>query len=85
MHRIDELVSTGIPLVAINMGINDIWLTKETVMAHLDVEEVDISEVTTQTVYDSGYDSDSDEKEENNLKEPVLTSFYYLSCRCRNT
>ena len=75
IHRIDELVSTGILLVAINMGINDIWLTKETVIAHLDIEEVDISEVTTQTVYDSGYDSDSGEGEKDNLKEPVLSSF----------
>ena len=57
------------------MGINDIWLTKETVIAHLDIEEVDISEVTTQTVYDSGYDSDSGEGEKDNLKEPVLSSF----------
>ena len=75
IHRIDELVSTGIPLVAINMGINDIWLTKETIITHLDIEEVDISEVTTQTVHDSGYDSDSGEREEDNLKEPVLSSF----------
>ena len=25
--RIDELVKTGVPLIAINMGIYDIWLT----------------------------------------------------------
>ena len=40
----------SISLVGINMGIDDIWLSKETVMAHLDVEEIDISEITTQTV-----------------------------------
>ena len=40
MHRIDELVADGIPLVVINMGINDIWLSKETIMAHLDIEEI---------------------------------------------
>ena len=45
---IDELITNGIPLVVINIGINDIWLSKETVMAHLDVEEIDISEMTTQ-------------------------------------
>ena len=61
VHRIDELVTSGIPLVVINMGVKDIWLSKETVMAHLDAEEVDISEVTTQTVYES----DNDEKREN--------------------
>ena len=75
IHRIDELVSTEIPLVAIYIGINDIWLAKETIMAHLDIEEVDISEVTTQTAYNSGYNSDSSEGEEDNLKEPILSSF----------
>ena len=59
IHRIDKLVDTGIPLVAINMVINDIWLTKDNIMAQLDVNEIDISEVTTQTAYDSGYDSDT--------------------------
>ena len=44
-------------------------------MAHLDKEEVDIFEVTTQTAYNSGYDSDNTEKEEENLKEPILSSF----------
>ena len=38
IHRIDELVRTGIPLVVINMGIQDIWLPTSTVMAHLDPE-----------------------------------------------
>ena len=42
VHRIDELIMNGIPLVVINMGINHIWLSKKTVMAHLDVEEIDI-------------------------------------------
>ena len=74
IHRIDELVKTGVPLVAINMGIHDIWLTNNTVMAHLDPEEIDISEVTTQTAYDSGYDSES-EKEDILKKEPSLSSF----------
>ena len=74
IHRIDELVQTGVPLVAINMGIQDIWLSNNTVMAHLDPEEIDISEVTTQTTYDSGYDSDS-EQEDTLQKEPPLSSF----------
>ena len=62
----------SIPLVIINMGINDIWLSKETVMAHLDVEEIDISEITTQTVYDSGYESGSDGKKKGS-NGPVLS------------
>ena len=78
VHRIDELVTSGIPLVVINMGVNDIWLSKETVMAHLDVEEVDISEVTTQTIYDSGYESDNDEKREKDSGRPMLSSFITL-------
>ena len=48
---------------------------KETVMAHLDVEEIDISEITTQTVYDSGYESDSDGEEVKGSERPVLSSF----------
>ena len=60
IHRIDELVKTGVPLVAINMDVHDIWLTNNMVMPHLDPEEIDISEVTTQTAYDSGYDSESE-------------------------
>ena len=78
VHRIDELVTNGIPLVVINMGINDIWLSKETIMAHLDVEEIDISEISTQTVYDSGYESNSYEKKEKNSDEPVISSFITL-------
>ena len=78
VHRIDELVINGIPLVVINMGVNDIWLSKETVIAHLDVEEVDISEVTTQTVYDSGYESDNDEKRENDSGRLMLSPFIIL-------
>ena len=74
IHRIDELVKTGVPLVAINMGIQYIWLTNNTVMAHLDCEEIDISEVTTQTAYGSGYDSDS-EQEDTLKKAPPLSSF----------
>ena len=74
------LVNTGIPFVVFNMGITDIWLTKETVMAHLDMEEVDISEVTTQTVYDSGYDIDSDENEEERLERTCTFFLYYLTC-----
>ena len=73
VHRIDELVTSGIPLVVINMGVNDIWLPKETVMAHLDVEEADISEVITQTVYDS-----DDEKREKDSDRLVLSSFITL-------
>ena len=53
IHRIDELVRTDIPLVVLNMGIQDIWLPASTVMVHLDPEEIDISEITTQNVYDS--------------------------------
>ena len=49
VHKIDALVETGIPLVTINMGIQDIWLADNTVMEHLDPEEIDISEVTTKT------------------------------------
>ena len=75
VHRIDELVETGIPLVVINMGIQDIWLTHSTIMAHLDPEEIDISEVTTQTTYDSGYDS---EQEEDSKEECPLSSFITL-------
>ena len=70
VHRKDELVETGIPLVAINMGIQDIWLANSTVMAHLDPEEIDISEVTTQTAYDSEW-----EQEEDSREEPPLSSF----------
>ena len=43
IHRMDELVKTGVPLVAINMGIHDIWLNNNTIMAHLDSEEINIS------------------------------------------
>ena len=74
VHRIDELVETGIPLVAINMGIQDILLANNTIMAHLAPEEIDISEVTTQTAYDSGYDSER-EQEEDSWEEPPLSSF----------
>ena len=63
IHRIDELVKTGIPLVASNMGIHNIWLANNTVMAHLDPEEIDISEVTIQTAYGSGYDSESEKED----------------------
>ena len=73
VHRIDELVETGIPLVAINMVIQDIWLTHSTIMAHLDPEEIDISEVTTQTTYDSGYDSE--QEQEDSREEPPFSSF----------
>ena len=78
IHWIDKLVTHSIPLVVINMGVNDILLSKETVMAHLDVEEIDISEITTQTVYDSGYESDNDERREKDLGRPVLSSFITL-------
>ena len=74
IHRIDELVKTGIPLVAINMGIHDIWLHNNMVMAHLDSEEIDVFEVTTQTAYDSGYDSES-EKDDILENESPLSSF----------
>ena len=74
IHKIDELVKTGIPLVTINMGIQDIWLTNDTVMVHLNPEEIDISEVTTQTAYDNGYDSEPEQKEDSK-REPPLSSF----------
>ena len=47
IHRIDELVRTGIPLVVLDIGIQDIWLPASTVMVHLDPEEIDVSEVMT--------------------------------------
>ena len=74
IHRIDELVKTGVPLVAINMGVQDIWLANNTVIAHLDPEEIDISEVTTQTAYNSGYDSGL-EKEDTLMKGPPFSPF----------
>ena len=78
IHRIDELVETDVPLVTINMGIQDILLTNNTVMVHLNPEEIDISEATTQTAYDSGYDSEQ-EQEEDSKKEPPLSSL--IACR----
>ena len=57
LHRVDEVVKDHIPLVVINVGREDIWLEGNTVIAHLDVEELDISEITTQSSYDSGYES----------------------------
>ena len=78
VHRIDELITNGIPVVVINMGVNGIWLSKQTVMAHLDVEEIDISKLTAQTVYDSGYKSDNDEEKEKSPDGPVLSSFIPL-------
>ena len=74
IHRIDELVRTGIPLVVLNMSIQDIWLPASTVMVHLDPEEIDVSEVTTQTVYDSGYESELEQEEEPD-REPPFSSF----------
>ena len=69
IHRIDELEDRC------SFGSNQYGYTKylanNTVMAHLDPEEIDISEVTTQTAYDSGYDSDS-EQEDTLKKEPPL-------------
>ena len=44
-------------------------------MAHLDVEDVNISEVTTQTVYDSGYESDNNKEREKGPNKPALSSF----------
>ena len=72
------MITNGIPLVVINMGINDIWLSKKTVMAHLDVEEIDISEITTQTVYDSGYESDSDKGEKTQMDLCLLPLSLHL-------
>ena len=56
------------------MGIQDICLPASTVMAHLDLEEIDVSEITTQTVYDSGYESEVELEEESD-KEPPFSSF----------
>ena len=41
-------------------------------------EEVYISEVTTQTVYDSVYESDNDKEREKGLNRPMLSSFIIL-------
>ena len=57
------------------MGVNDIWLSRKTVMVHLDVEEIDISEITTKTVYGRDYESDSDQEDGKGSDEPVFSSF----------
>ena len=75
MHRMDDLVTSGIHLIILNLGIEDLWLAKDTVMAHLDVQEIDISETTTQTMYDSGYESSDEEEDMKEQDEPVPSSF----------
>ena len=55
----DVVVKDHIPLVVINVGREDIWLKGNTVTAHLDVGELDISEITTQSSCDSGYESEN--------------------------
>ena len=77
IHRIDELVRTGIPLVVLNISIQDIWLPASTVMAHLDPEEIDVSKVTTQTVYDSGYESELEHEEKSDREPPFPLSLLH--------
>ena len=48
-------------------------------MAHLDVEEVDISDVTTQTVYDSGYESENDKESERTTPMNLYSSSFITS------
>ena len=80
VHRMDELIMNGIPLVVINMGIKDILLSKETVISHLNVEEIDISEITTQTVYDSGYESGNDGEKEKSSDGPMCFLLMPVIC-----
>ena len=75
MHRVDEFVNEGIPLAVINVGIEDIWLNNNTAIAHLDVEELDISEITTQSAYNSGYNSEDSEKNDDEEEGVVPSSF----------
>ena len=67
-----------IPLVVINIGREDIWLKGNTVIAHLDVEELDISEITTQSSYDSGYKSGNTSEEEEDIEQTVPSAFITL-------
>ena len=71
----DEVVKDHIPLVVMNVGREDIWLKGNTVIAHLDVEELDISEITTQSSYDSGYESENTSDEEYKLEQSVPSVF----------
>ena len=75
LHRVDEVVKGYIPLVVINIGKEDIWLKGNTVIAHLDVEELDISKITTQSSYDSGYESGNPSEEEEDIKQTVPSVF----------
>ena len=75
LHRVDEVVRDHIPLVVINIGREDIWLKGNTVIAHLDVEELDISEITTQSSYESGYESGHTSEEEEDIEQTVPSAF----------
>ena len=74
LHRIDEVMKDHIPIVVINVGRDDIWLKGNTVLAHLNLEELDISEITTQSSYDSGYKSNDSSEEEGN-EQPIPSAF----------
>ena len=75
LHRVDEVVKDHTPLVVINVERENIWLKGNTVIAHLDVEELDISEITTQSSYDSGYESGNTSDEEDKLEQSIPSAF----------
>ena len=75
LPRVDEVVKDHIPLVVINVGREDIWLKGNTVIAHLDVEELDISEITTQSSSDSGYETGNTSAGEEDIKQKVPSAF----------
>ena len=49
IHCMDTLVQTGIPLIVLNLGTYSIELQKDLVVGYLDNEEIDISEINTES------------------------------------
>ena len=80
IHCMDALVQTGIPLIVLNLGTYSIELQKDLVVGCLDNEEIDISEINTETGTgldsDSGYESNGDNlAPEEELKTKEMSSF----------
>ena len=80
VHCVDTLVQTGIPLIVLNLGTYSIELQKDQVIGCLDNEEIDISEINTETGTgldsDSGYEINGDNlAPEEELKTKEMSSF----------
>ena len=72
LHWVDSLTEDIIPCVLVNLGDQDVWLKKGQMVAQLANSQIDISELSTDTAYETaGWEEGYQTGEEDSTPSPV--------------